>query len=542
MGKHSQDLLSTQKYWPELGVWNLYFLIKIGLFATGYLNLQVIPNLIFAAFLLMPLAPKSLRVVRQVIAIPLGVALFYQDTWLPPFARLLNQPGVLDFSWVYVFEIVERTLNWTMLGLIFLAVIAYFYIHVWVRLSFISLAVLVWIGVQQHVFLPVIHSEQANAASTTAVENTLASTMQPITAADLNQFVNQFWQEQQRLQVDLGAAANTAPVDVVFLSICSLSWDDLHTTGLVSHPLFGKFDLMFDQFNTATSYSGPAVRRLMRASCGQPDHDTMHSTSVKQCSLMDQLNARGMQVEALFNHTGEFDGFSKMVRTESSALQFSNLIERQGMQRSLVAFDGSPIWRDREVLSNWWQERMQSGGSQSRALLYNTISLHDGNRVALPNGSSRRAEYNELATGLLDDLSGLLQLLERGDKPLVLVLIPEHGASLEGDRMQIAGMREIPSPSITHVPVAVKLIGFEREDTTTQIKITEQTSYFALAELLKRLLDHEPNLPLNLSELARQLPQTEWVSENEQTVVVKVQGQTHIRLRKDGQWLPYPEK
>ena len=28
----------AKNYWPELGLWNLYFLIKVGLFAAGYLN------------------------------------------------------------------------------------------------------------------------------------------------------------------------------------------------------------------------------------------------------------------------------------------------------------------------------------------------------------------------------------------------------------------------------------------------------------------------------------------------------------------------
>lgn len=527
----------AKNYWPELGLWNLYFLIKVGLFAAGYLNLQVIPNLVFAGFLLLPIGYRPLRIVRQLVAIPLGVALFYQDTWFPPFSRLLSQPGVLDFSFSYFAEIVERTINWTMLGLIFVAVIVYLYIHVWIRLSFVSVAALIWIGLQQHVFLPQEPSVQTEGA--TPLATTVVTPTQP-RPADLNEFVEAFWQSEQQLRIDLAQGTDAEPVDVLFLSVCSLSWDDLNKTGLVHHPVFGQFDLVFDQFNSATSYSGPAVRRLMRASCGQPSHDSMHTSEANQCSLMGQLGARGLEVEALFNHTGEFDGFADQVRLESPGLSMPDLIEKSGLQRTIVAFDGSPVWRDREVLSTWWQERVSSGDA-ARALLYNTISLHDGNRIALPNGSSRRAEYQELASDLLDDIAGVVQLMERGERPVILVLIPEHGASLEGDRMQIAGMREIPSPSITHVPVAVKLIGFERADVGQQVRVAEQTSYFGLAELLKRLLDHGVAEPLNLHQVAKGLPQTEWVAENEQTVVVRVDGQAHIRLGQDGQWLPYPE-
>ncbi|HYQ51665.1 MAG TPA: cellulose biosynthesis protein BcsG, partial [Pseudomonas sp.] len=82
--------------WQGLGAWNLYFLAKFLLVAGGMLDFQALPNLLFAAFLLVPLPGRWLRVGRQVVAVPVGVALFYQDTWLPPFRRLLEQPGVLD--------------------------------------------------------------------------------------------------------------------------------------------------------------------------------------------------------------------------------------------------------------------------------------------------------------------------------------------------------------------------------------------------------------------------------------------------------------
>lgn len=66
--------------WKGLGLWNLYFLAKFLLAWTGHLNLQVMPNLIFALVLLIPLAHPLLRRVRTLIAIPVAVALLYQDT------------------------------------------------------------------------------------------------------------------------------------------------------------------------------------------------------------------------------------------------------------------------------------------------------------------------------------------------------------------------------------------------------------------------------------------------------------------------------
>ena len=47
----------------------------------------------------------------------------------------------------------------------------------------------------------------------------------------------------------------------------------------------------------------------------------------------------------------------------------------------LVGFDGSPIWRDRDVLSKWWQHRMAED-APNMALFYNTTSLHSAAEVA----------------------------------------------------------------------------------------------------------------------------------------------------------------
>ncbi len=58
------------------------------------------------------------------------------------------------------------------------------------------------------------------------------------------------------------------PFDVLIINICSLSWSDIEAVGLMDHPLWKHFDLLFKNFNSATSYSGPAAARLLRASCG----------------------------------------------------------------------------------------------------------------------------------------------------------------------------------------------------------------------------------------------------------------------------------
>lgn len=121
--------------WPGLGLWNLYFIIKLALLWGGYLNMQILPNLVFAAVLLVPLRNRYLALLRTLIALPLGVALFYQDTWLPPFSRLLDQPGVLNFTGDYLLELAGRFIDWNLCGALLLLVVAYFFVRQWLRLD-----------------------------------------------------------------------------------------------------------------------------------------------------------------------------------------------------------------------------------------------------------------------------------------------------------------------------------------------------------------------------------------------------------------------
>lgn len=125
--------------WPGLGGWNLYFFAKFLLVALGMLDFQALPNLLFAAFLLVPLPGQWLRIARQLLAVPIAIALFYQDTWLPPFSRLLAQPGVLDFSWDYLLELLGRFINWNLLGALAMLLVGYLYLRHWLRLSTLSL-------------------------------------------------------------------------------------------------------------------------------------------------------------------------------------------------------------------------------------------------------------------------------------------------------------------------------------------------------------------------------------------------------------------
>jgi hypothetical protein len=104
---------------------------------------------------------------------------------------------------------------------------------------------------------------------------------------------------------------------------------------------------------------------------------------------------------------------------------------------------------DYDVLHGWWQRRVAA--KQPRvALYYNTISLHDGNRLPDAAGGWQRS-YPRRARTLLDDIDRFLEELEASGARAIVVVIPEHGAAFHAARGEIAGLRQIPSPKVTDV-------------------------------------------------------------------------------------------
>lgn len=534
--------LSEQRIWRGLGIWNLYFIIKLALYLTGFINFDVFYNILFAAFLLVPLGFKSLRILRNIIALPLAMALLYYDSWLPPFQRLLEQPEVLNFSNDYLFELFLRFINWNVLGAGLILVVVYSFLAQWLRMTTWTLLALLLVALPSVPSMPrVLWGEASNKVATAVnISHDRPTTLEP-RSGDINTVLNQelelFYQnEQQRVTAFPLPVADAAPFDLLFINICSLSWSDLEVTQLVEHPLFARMDIVFDQFNSATSYSGPSVLRLMRASCGQSPHDELYTEADSQCYLFKNLKQLGFAGSAALNHTGEFEGFIDDINLagfSAPALVPSNL------RPKLKSFDATPIWGDYDTLKLWWDDRLEKK-TPAEVLLYNSISLHDGNREATADGGSRSAPYEQRAKRLLDELNAFMTELEASGRQVMLVFVPEHGAALEGDRMQIAGMREIPTPDITHVPVAVRLIGTKSAEPAHPLHVSTPTSFLALSELVARVLSRDVFAQENIDwpELVVDLPETRVVSENSGTVMMTYQGEPYIRLG-ERDWVKY---
>ena len=87
---------------------------------------------------------------------------------------------------------------------------------------------------------------------------------------------------------------------------------------------------------------------------------------------------------------------------------------------------------------------------------------------------------------MLDDLGSLIADLEKSGRKVMLVVVPEHGAAEKGDKVQVAHLRDIPSPAITHVPALVKFIGVTPAD--SPVTVDTKTSYLAVSSLIGRVL------------------------------------------------------
>jgi len=511
--------------------WNLYFILKFALFATGHLQPVWLANLAFALALAVsaPIRRRAWRIVRQLVAIAIAVPLLAREMHAPPLARLAEAAReVATFRLDYWMELLPRLLPPVLVLTVAGVLIVYFVVNRWVRVATFVLAALIVMplwqagnGLMARVVAPL--PQQADATG--------ARAGQP---EDHNAALATFRAQESQRQVAFGHLGNdsAAQFDVIVLHVCSLSWDDLDAAKVRNHPMLSHFDYLFNNFSTAASYSGPAAIRVLRASCGQEAHADLYKAAPQQCYLFSQLASAGYTVQSLLNHDGHFDNFLQVIR-DNIGVPDAPMISNAAAPVAMHAFDGSPIKDDYGTLANWHAQRASVPGPV--ALYYNTISLHDGNRVA---GSALTSidSYPQRATKLMNDFDRLADLIAQSGRRAVIVFVPEHGAALRGDKNQVAGLREIPTPRIVHGPVGVRLVGFAGNHGTTTV-IDQPTSFLALAQLLSNLVSNSPFKPgATLAQYAADLPRTRMVGENEGTVTIQTSAGYAVKTP-DGVWI-----
>ena len=549
----SANSLFSSSFWNWLGLgsWNLYFLCKLALLWGGYLNFHPLANLVFAAFLLFPLSSPGLRRARAWIALPAGIGLFYHDTWLPGFESIASQGGyIFSFSADYLLELFGRFINWEMVGIGFVMLTAYLFLVQWLRFTPWVMASLLWLWLS-----PLLVNVMPEGKVMTA-RRTVQPAKEPVddepglveagqqleqsappTTANLDAYLNNFYlaERGRETRFPQQLPARATPFDVLIINICSLAWSDVEASGLQQHPVWRHFDLMFDSFNSATSYSGPASIRLLRASCGQPSHQDLYLPAPKQCLLLDNLVQLGFEKQVAMDHSGAFGNYLKELKALVSLE--TEPMSREGLPNDLMSFDGESIYRDDALFARWLKARGESQAVRN-ATFFNLISLHDGNRYAK---NRQPAPYKARLRTLLDQLDHFLSELERSGRKVMVVVVPEHGAALTGDRMQMSGLRDIPSPAITRIPVGVAFIGTQASHEPTR-HIPGESSYLAISELVAKTLASDlfgtPTIDWN--GLINNLPKTPMVSENQGTVVVHYQDDYQIKLGQ-GDWVPYPQ-
>lgn len=508
-----------------MGYWSIYFLAKLGLFHGGYIGFHWLANLIFAIVLVLPLVSVRYQLIRKGLAFPVALALLYYDSWLPPILRTLSQMGNLaGFDRGYLLELLSRFVNpWVVASIVALLL---FFLLLRRHLRF---ATLVFLGILNVAFSHV----QNNATSSVVTNQASAGTIVQDPSAKLAAF----YAEEQRKRVTFQSITNSsAPFDVIFLHICSLSWDDLNYIGEGSEPLLKRFDVVFHDFNSAASYSGPAALRLFHSNCGQLPHNALYEPGQQQCNLFKSFEEAGFDVHGLLNHDGHFDQFSATVEGESG---IGRKLENNRFAPVIMrSFDDTPIYEDYDLLSGWWAQ--QGNATKPRALYYNTISLHDGNIIPGVSSRSSLQTYKPRLDKLMSDFDRFITFLEHNGRPVVVVLLPEHGANLRGDKMQISGMREIPSPGITIVPAAIKLIGFKGH-LAEPIQVDNPVSYTAISALLANFIADSPFTATGgkpLAERVKSLPKTPYLSENADVVLMK-RDNGYVLRSQDGTWVDY---
>jgi cellulose synthase operon protein YhjU len=522
-----------------MGLWSAYFFAKLLLFAGGYIDFNPWLNLAFAAFTALPPRNGRQRFAKNLIALPLSIVLLYHDSWLPPISRALSQVGNLQaFSAGYLLELLGRFISLKVLTELVVMMALYLLARRKLRLSTFAFISIALIAAFPHGW-PMATSNVVSAAAAGTTPNSGAAAeadprnMRP---EALDALLAQFYAKEQQRQVRFAAPAQDgAPYDILILNVCSLAWDDLRYVKRDQDPLFNRFDLVLSNFSSGATYSGPAAIRLLRGNCGQTEHAALYHPPKPECLVLDGLQKIGFETHWLMNHDGQFGNFYADVRDRGgvSVTPDSN----SGAQLAQQAFDGSPIYSDYSVLSRWWARREQNPAARV-ALYYNTVTLHDGNKVV---GAGRTdSSYPTRLNTFISDIGHFLDDLQHSGRHVVVVLLPEHGAALRGDRRQISGLREIPTPAISRVPVGIFLVNASRGAQSLQQRIDAPTSFLAVNELLSRLIADNPFAKSNVSiaSYTQQLPQTDSVAENEGTTIM-LTGRQYMMRTPDGGWSPW---
>lgn len=522
-----------------LGVWNVYFIIAFALAAFGYIELNLLGNALLMAWLLLPVGPKWLRILRGTLGVAAAAVLLYSESWLPGVDSILaNKGGIAGFSLLYMAEFALDFINVKMVGWGLLVFLGYFLVRRYVRVTFFT--IVYFLGAVTMPWVQSILPERAPVVTADAGGQTSEAAAPAKTgkadAKAVGEWYDAFlaYEHDRRARFPNGLSEKDTPFDILLLSICSVSNDDLAVSQLDQHPLFKEFNIRFDSFNAATAYSGPALLRLLNGACGQPSHSELYGERRPECEIMTRLGTLGYSQRLLMDHSGEYDNFLQSMRDKAGV---TATLDNAKYPTRYMGFDDEEIADSLAVLRHWQRTQVKSKAGRT-ATLINFIALHDGNRLP---GRGRAEPFKPRAQEMFDNIRTFLRELERSGRKTMVVIVPEHGAAVRGDKIQVPRLRDIPTMRISRVPVMVKFVGLKGMP-SEPIHVTGNTSYLALTSLIGKTLETDyfskDGGTIPLEQLVHDLPQTNPVSENGTVQTLEYQGREYFR-QNGGEWKPY---
>ncbi len=497
-----------------MGIWGFYFFVKIFLNLKNVITLNLSANILFAFFLIIPLPEKkrfseAIRKVKGVANLVLGFSLLWHDSYFPsPYDiyETFKHNGLPSTEYIYTFLIGYYSQDIIFIGAA--ALIACMFLAHYIKIMNVAILFLL-------LLIPYNVSGQ-------------------ISKKSLDEHVEEFFDDEEIKSVSFSYNSSEPPdFDIIFLHICSLSWDDLYYVGLDQHPIFKEFNYLFENFNSVTAYSGPAMIRLMNAACGQKAHTDLYSPSLKQCHIFQELSKVGFDISIALNHNGRYGQFSNQI------IEFGHVDSKpmslDSLESKMLMFDNSPVYDDFEVLNSWLSNRMKNTHEQS-VFYYNSVSLHDGvhavNEKVLADDT--KTIYTSHLKKLLDEMRKFIQALEDSGRKFIVVFIPEHGMSIKGSKIQKSTLRDIPLPDITRVPVGIKLIGGKYKSAKfKQHKISKPTSYLAIAHMLSMFIEKSPFASEQYSsrKFIDSIPISDFVAENDSGIATRYDGKYFFKVK-----------
>ncbi|MFZ4631797.1 MAG: cellulose biosynthesis protein BcsG [Patescibacteria group bacterium] len=498
----------------KLMFWSLYFLLVFSLHLLGIIAAHAFFNLFLIIFIFFPISERLKKIrlwelIKNSVAIILAIVLLWHESYLPSFSVLWNFLTVnsLQPSSAFVWHFILSIFNFKLIAF-FLSLLLFSYLISFTRLRKYSSIFFI-------IFFFVVGFTEVKSLKDNLLGN--------------------FYSDEAKKNISL-INNPESEYDIVILQLCSFSWDDFDYASLDMKPFFKQFDFVFTNFNSAATYSNPAVLRLLRSTCGQVSEGNLFAEANKECYLIDSLRNIGYSTYTSINHDGYYSGFRDAILKYGHA---DTPLDNSQLKAKENSFDNTPVYSDKEAL-NLWSVTREKDNNKKSALFYNSITLHTGGYYVDGEYLPSVDQYNLALNNLTSDLDSFFSDIKKSNRRTIVIVIGEHGAALRGSAVQTATVREIPLPSITQVPVAIKIFGpgFNESSEIKTSYINERVSYLALSELLKRLLLINPldSANLNQASLLNNLPKTDLVSENQTGTILQNNGGLFYKLNNNKTW------